>query len=382
VIPLSRAFIGQEEIEGVAEVLSSGWLIHGKKTAEFERRFAAYIGVKHAVALNSCTSALQLAIQALGLRGEIIVPSFTFVASVNAIITAGCTPVFVDVEFSTRNIDAELIEEVITEKTVGIMPVHFGGQSCRMDRIIEIAERHGCAVIEDSAESIGAAYDGRKTGSFGVGCFSFFPTKNMTTGEGGMVTTNDDTLAARVRRLSGHGIQKGTMDRASQSFPWRREAVEPGYNYRLTDIQAAIAIPQLAKLDMMNGLRRKHAGYLTERLRSVGGVSVPVEAERCTHVYQMYTIVLAPQYDRDRFVSLLREGGVEASVHFDPPVHLQAYYRTQRFRSTSLANTEALSRSIVTLPMFPGLTEKDCDTVVAAVMDALSRVRNERTVSD
>lgn len=374
-IPLSRVSIGREEIEGVAEVLSSGWLIHGKKTAEFERRFAGYIGVRHAVALNSCTSALELAIRALDLEGEIILPSFTFVASANSIVTTGCTPVFVDVDPATRNIDPGLVEKAISEKTVAVMPVHYAGLACRMDRIMEIAGRHGLAVIEDSAEAIGAEFGGRKTGSFGTGCFSFFPTKNLTTGEGGMVTTNDDAVAARVRRLAGHGIQKSTMERVAQLRPWRRDAAEPGYNYRFTDLQAAIGLPQLAKLDGMNALRRKHAERITRGLRAIEGVSVPAEAEGCLHVYQMYTVVLAPGFDRDRFVALLREGGVEASVHFDPPVHAQSYYRARAFRGTPLPNTEALARSIVTLPMFPGLTEADCDAIVAAVAETLPRAR-------
>ena len=243
-IPLCIPNIDEKEIERVKEVLLSGWLAHGPQNKELEEEFSKYIGVKHAVALNSCTSALQLAIEAQDLKGDVIVPSFTFVASGNAIVTAGCTPVFSEIDYDTCNLDPSKIEENINEKTVGIMPVHYAGQSCKMDEIMEIAEKHDLAVIEDSAETIGGTYNGKIAGSFGTGCFSFFPTKNMTTGEGGMLTTNDEDLARTVNTFKGHGISSTTWGREKEKRPWIRAAILAGYNFRMSDVLAAIGVEQ------------------------------------------------------------------------------------------------------------------------------------------
>ncbi len=242
-IPLSKVHVAQDEINLVEKVLRSGWLIHGPYTRKLEEDFAKYTGSAFAVALNSCTSALQLALQASDVKGEVIVPSFTFVASANAIVNAGCTPVFVDIRPDTCNIDSNLMEKAITKKTVAIMPVHFAGQSCCMDKICKIAKRYNLLLVEDSAEAIGAEFNGKKTGSFGVGCFSFFPTKNMTMGEGGMITTNDAQLVNKVRAYIAHGIDKTRK----KPFLWQREAVYAGFNFRLMDIQAAIGLAQLKK---------------------------------------------------------------------------------------------------------------------------------------
>ncbi len=375
-IPLCIPNISEEEISAVAEVLKSGWLAHGPKNEKFEEGFAKYVGVDHAISVNSCTSALQLAIQASSLKGEIIVPSFTFVASANSIVTAGCKPVFAEIDFETRNIDPEDIRKRLTKKTVGIMPVHYGGQSCRMDEIMEIAEKHDLVVIEDSAESIGAEYSNKKTGSFGIGCFSFFPTKNMTTGEGGMLTTNDDKIAQTVRTYKGHGIATSTWMRDKKDEPWLRDCVLPGYNYRLCDVLAAVGLEQLKKLDRMNDLRRKHSEYLTKGL-DFENLQTPVEMKKAKHVYQMYTVTVdRKKVDRIKFISSLREMGVGASVHFDPPVHLCTYYRKANgCKEGDFPVTENLSKSIVTLPMFPGLTKEQLDHLVSSVGEAINNSR-------
>ncbi len=371
-IPLSVPDLGEEEIERVIKVLKSGWLAHGPQNEELEKKFADYIGVKHAVALNSCTSALQLAIQASGLRGEIIVPSFTFVASANSIVTAGCRPVFAEIDYDTCNIDPGKIEEKITEETVGIMPVHFAGQSCRMDEIMEIAEKHDLVVIEDSAETIGGTYRGRMAGSFGIGCFSFFPTKNITTGEGGMLATNDEELAEKVKALKGHGISTTTYEREKREKPWLRAAVLAGYNYRMSDVLAAIGVVQLKKLDKMNEARRKHAHYLNEKLKEFEEIYTPVELKECKHVYQMYTVKLSENVDRTTFIKKLREAGVGASVHFDPPVHLQPYYMEMfGCKKGDLPITEKVSESIVTLPMYPQLKWNELDFIISTIVNIL-----------
>ena len=374
-IPLCIPNIGDEEVQAAVEIIKSGWLTHGPKNTEFEEEFAKYIGVKRAISMNSCTSALHIAIQALGIRGEVILPSFTFVASANAVITAGARPVFADIYYDTCNINPGDIEEKVTENTEAIMPVHYGGQSCEMDRIMEIANKHHLAVIEDSAETIGGEYKGQKVGSFAIGCFSFFPTKNITTGEGGMFTTNDDVLADKVKALIGHGISSTAFAREKSEKPWFRSASFAGYNFRMSNILAAIGVEQLKKLDEMNEKRRMHARYLNERLRDIDEIDLPVEDKCCKHVYQMYTIKVKNQY-RDNFVHQLRKKGIGASVHFDPPVHKQAYYMENGYGNVDLPVTEKVANSIVTLPMYPQLTQEELDTIISEIK-AVSVKKND-----
>lgn len=371
-IPLCVPFMDDVESDAVCEVLKSGWLAHGPKCREFEELFAKYVGVKHAVTLNSCTSALQFAIMAQEKSGEIIVPSFTFVASANAIVTSGCKPVFAEVEYDTRNINPADIENKITKDTVGIMPVHYAGQVCRMDEILEIADKHGLFVVEDSAETIGGLYNKGMGGSFATGCFSFYPTKNMTTGEGGILTTNDDKVKGFASTMRGHGISSSTWARERVEKPWFRAAVMAGFNYRMCDILAAVGVVQMKKIDEMNELRRKHAAYLNKKLDGLSGVTVPFEMPGCKHVYQMYTITLDDAVDRTKFLALMRENGVGASVHFDPPVHLQPYYMdAYGCKKGDFPVSEKLSETIVTLPMYPGLCKEDLDYVVDAVAGCL-----------
>ncbi|MBW2974413.1 DegT/DnrJ/EryC1/StrS family aminotransferase [Candidatus Woesearchaeota archaeon] len=366
-IPLCKPFISEKEIELVKEVLESGWLAHGPKNKEFEEAFSAYIGTKKAISVNSCTSALHLAIQAMNIKGEVILPGFTFVASSNSIITAGAKPVFCDIEYDTCNLDPEDVRKKISPETEAIMPVHFAGHPCRMDEIMEIAEEHDLKVIEDSAETLGGTFEGRKTGSIGdVGCFSFYPTKNITTGEGGMVTLNDEGLAAKIAALRAHGVLSSTFEREKLQEPWLRAASYAGYNFRLCDVLAAIGLVQMSKLEEMNDLRRKHSVYLNKNLNH-DRIDLPVELEKCRHVYQMYTIKVK-DIDRTKFILQLREKGIGASVHFDPPVHLQPYYKGFNCK---LPVTEKVSKSIVTLPMFPGLTKEELDYILNCIDNVL-----------
>ncbi len=370
-IPLCPPNVGDEELQAVKEVLNSGWLAEGPKNKEFEEQFAKYIGVTEAVTLNSCTAALFLAVKGLGIKGEVILPSFTFVASANAIVTAGATPVFAEVEYDTCNVDAADIERRITPRTEAIMPVHFGGQAVDMDAIMNIAAKHKLAVIEDSAETIGGTFKNKKTGAFATGCFSFFPTKNMTTGEGGMLTTNDHQLAEKVRALAGHGISKSTLQREKEKKPWLRSAMYAGYNFRLSNILAAIGVEQLKKLDAMNRMRREHAAYLSKGLAGVAGIELPVEKQDRLHVYQMYTIKV--KKNRDEIVLKLREKGIGASVHFDPPVHLQAFYQENYgIKKGDFPITERIADSIITLPMYPTMKQSDLDFIVETVKNIVN----------
>ncbi len=369
-IPLCVPNVDDNEIRLVTEVLRSGRLTYGPQNEIFEDRFAQYIGVKRAISLNSCTSALYLAILAQGITGEIIVPSFTFVASANAIVNAGATPVFAEVDYDTCNLDPLKIEDKITSRTQAIMPVHYAGQPCQMDKIMAIAKKRRLVIIEDSAETIGGKFAGKRTGSFGVGCFSFFPTKNLTTGEGGMITTNDEKLADRIRAYTAHGISKSTLEQKKES--WRtRAAVLPGHNFRMSNVLAAIGVEQLKKLDEMNESRREHAQYLNQRLSSIDEIDLPVEKENCWHVYQMYTIKLK-NFSRTEFIQCLRQRGVTASVHFDPSVHLQPYYqREYGYRKGELPITEKVAASIVTLPLYPQLSRDELDIIVSSIKDVL-----------
>ena len=373
-VPLCKPELNEKEINSIKEVLDSGWLAHGPKVKEFENRFAKYIGTKYAISLNSCASALQAAIMAHELNGEIILPSFTFPASANAIENAGCKPVFVDIREDTFNIDANEIKKNITDKTVGIMPVHYAGQSCEMDNLMELAEQHNLVIIEDSAEAIGTLYNDKKTGSFGTGCFSFYPTKNMTTGEGGMVTTDNKKIAEKVKAIRGHGIVKGAYERNKLNIPWIRVASMSGYNFRMNEISAALGLRQLEKLDEMNEKRQKLAEYMTKKLSKFRRITTPYLDPKGTHVYQMYVIKLNKNVDRDKFTIFLRENGIEASVHFDPPVHLHTYYSEKYgYNEEDLPITEKISKQIVTLPMFPSLTKNQIDLIVNVIEKALRK---------
>jgi len=365
-IPLAKVHLNQKELKAVKQVLSSGWLTHGPKNQEFEEMFAKYVGSKYAVSLNSCASALFAVIKALNITGEIILPSFTFVASANAIVTAGAKPVFAEINYQTVNIDPQDIKRKITKKTQAIMPVHFAGQSCQMDEIMKIAKKHNLYVIEDSAEAIGAEYNRKRTGSFGIGCFSFFPTKNITTGEGGMVTTNDKNLIQKIKTIMGHGIPKMTNQRVKQNKPWFRTAIMPGYNFRMSNILAAIGVEQMKKLNKMNQLRRAAAVHLNKGLKDVKEIELPIEMPQAKHVYQMYMIKLK-KGNRDALVKKLKQKGIEASVHFDPPVHLHPAYRIKQ----KLPLTEKLSQSIITLPIFPQMTKKELNYIINNIREIL-----------
>ena len=249
------------------------------------------------------------------------------------------------------------------------MPVHFSGQSCDMKPIMEIAEKHNLKIIEDSAETAGGEYYKRKTGSFGIAaCFSFYPIKNMTTGEGGMLTTNDDSLARDVSILKAHGIAKDTLAREKERKPWLRNAIKPGHNFRMCDVLAAIGLIQLKKLDEMNDMRRKNASYLNKNIMSEL-IEKPVERSNCKHVYQMYTIKISG-IDRDSFVSELNKKGIKASVHFDPPVHLQDFYLNMGYKG-DFPTTEKLAKNIVTLPMFPHMNKEQLGEIVNSIEEVI-----------
>lgn len=369
-IPLSVADVGEEEARAVRETLLSGWLTSGPRNAEFEAAFCRATGVRHAASCNSGTSALFLALLAEGIRGEVIVPSFTFVASVNAVATAGATPRFADVDESDGMLSAATIEAAITPRTEAVMVVHYAGQPADMDPVAALCAKRGLRLIEDSAETLGGTYKGRHPGAWATAGFSFFPTKNITTGEGGMVTTADEAVARRVRALVAHGIEKDLHERMKATRPWERTALRPGYNLRMTNMAAAIGVVQLAKLDRMNDRRRAVAKRYAEGLADLPLV-LPSERPGRRHVYQMYCPRVREGGDRTALVEDLRRRGVEASVHWEPACHEMPAYAPLGATDADLPATARIVDRVFSLPMFPGLADAQVDAVIAACRESL-----------
>ena len=363
-----------EEINAATEVIKSGRYVKGPNVKGFEQEFANFVGSKHAVAVQSGTAALIAALLAAGIKhgDEVITTAHTFMATGNAILIAGGKPVFADVEDDSMNIDPAQIKKAVTTKTKAIMPVHLYGQTVDMDPILELADEKNLKVIEDAAQAVGAKYKGDSCGTFGdIGCFSFYPTKNITTGEGGMLTTNNDGVAEKAKALKAHGIVSTAFERERKERPWLRQAEVAGYNFRLCDVLAAIGVAQMKKVDRMNDERRAIAKKYDRAFAGIDALDLPVEAEKCRHVYQMYTVKVGKQIDRQAFVGKLRESGVQASVHFDPPVHLQPYYRKTGWKKSELRVTESVAEKIVTLPIYAGMGREQSDCVVSAVENAL-----------
>lgn len=370
-IKLTSPSFDRREGKAVNDVLRSGWVAHGPKNHEFEAALCAFFGVRHAIAVNSGASALQLALIACAVHGEVIVPSFTMSATVNAVVAAGLKPVFADVDGETGNISPASVAEKITKDTTALMPVHFAGQCCDMDAITSIARRHHLRVIEDAAETCGGRWRGKMAGTFGTaGCLSFWASKAITTGEGGAVLTDDNRIAQNVRTISAHGIATTTMERGKSLRPWRRDTIMLGYNFRLSNVAAAIGVEQMRKLPELNRRRRRHAKQLGDLLSGVDGLTLMALRAPAEHVYQMF-VVKVPSRVRDRFVMALRARGIEASVHFDPPVHRQTFYR-KNYPCAALPATEKLARQVVTLPLFPRMTSAQVKAVAAGVKRELS----------
>jgi dTDP-4-amino-4,6-dideoxygalactose transaminase len=354
--------MGEEEKQAVLAVLESGQLAQGPVAEAFEREFAAWCGAKHAIAVNSGTAALHLLMLAHGVQAgdEVITSPFTFISSANAALFVGARPVFVDIEPETYCIDPSKVEAAITERTKVIMPVDLYGQPAAIAELREIADRRGVVLIEVACQAHGAAIGRARAGGFGVSAsFSFYPTKNITTGEGGMVTTDDGAIAERVTVLRQHG--------ASERY--HHDLL--GYNFRLTDIAAAIGRAQLKKLDRWNEARRRNASILDEGLSGTPGVRTPRERPGCRHVYHQYTVFI--EGDRDRFQAGLRELGIGTAVHYPVPVHRQPLYQKLGYRDVSMPVSERAAEHVLSLPVHPGLSESDLDRIVEAVRKVAAR---------
>jgi dTDP-4-amino-4,6-dideoxygalactose transaminase len=352
-IPINKPLIGEEEVQAVREVINSGILTGasiegGPKVREFESRFASFIGSKYAVAVSNGTAALHLALLAAGVGpgDEVIVPPFTFVATATAVLLVGAKPVFADINPETYNIDPENVRKVISSKTKAIIPVHLYGLPADMDPIMEIANDYNIIVIEDAAQAHGASYKGHMVGSIGhMGCFSFYATKNMTTGEGGMVTTSSKEYWERLRMLRTHGQVKGYDPHIL------------GYNYRMPEIEAAIGLIQLSKLPRFLEIRKRNANVLSEMLSDVKGIRLPYEPSGSKHSWYLYTISV--NKDRDMLLKKLNSIGIGASVYYEIPVHLTPLFRGIGFSEGMFPNAENAARQVLSLPIHPGLSEND-----------------------
>ena len=353
-IPISRPYIGEAEKKAVLEVLDSGMLVQGPRTAKLEEKFAAVCDTRYAIATSSGTTALHVALLAHGVGegDEVITTPFTFIASVNSIIYTGARPVFVDIEQETFNINPALIEAAITPKTKAIMPVHLYGYPCDMEAILDIAHRHNLVVIEDCAQAIGAEYKGKRVGGFGIGCFSLYATKNVMSGEGGMITTDDESLAQTCRMIRNHGMQR------------RYYHDMLGYNFRMTDLHAAIGLAQIDRLEEFTAKRRANAQYLNNRIESV---ITPQVRHGYEHVWHQYTIRVDGGRDRATAVKQLNDAGVGTGIFYPVPANKQAYLVEMGLGDVSVPVAEKLAKEVISLPVHPQLSQTDLETIVAEV---------------
>ena len=381
VLPFNKADIGEEEIAEVVDVLRSGWLTTGPKVREFEQEFAAMVGAKHAVAVNSCTAALHLALEASGLRegDEVLVPTVTFAATAEVVTYFKAKPVLIDCVQDTLNLDTDRIEEVITDKTKAIIPAHFAGQPCDMDRIQSIARTHGLHVIEDAAHALPARYKGKMVGGIAdFTCFSFYATKSITTGEGGMVTTDNAEWAARVRMMSLHGLSRDAWNRYSAEGSWYYEILSPGFKYNLTDIAAALGLAQLKKCDRFWKTRERYATLYHEGFQDLPEIICPQAAPHVQHAWHLYVIQLdldRLRIGRNEFIQRLQQAGIGCSVHFIP-LHLHPYYRDMYgYQPNDLPVSNMVFQRILSLPLYSKMTEADIDRVIATVRSLVKESR-------
>ncbi len=375
-LPLAKATISDEERKAVEEVLNSGWLTTGAKVKEFEENMQQYLGVKKAIGLTSCTGGLHIALAALGIGpgDEVIVPAYTFVATAHVVEWLGARPVLVDVEKDTFNIDPIAIEKAITPRTKAIMPVHFAGHACDMGAIMQIASKNNLYVIEDAAHALGTEYGGEKIGNHGdVAVFSFYVTKTITTAEGGMAVTNNEELGKKLKRFGYFGVDKDAFNRYSEKGTWYYEVIEPGYKYNMDNIQGAMGVEQLKKVDSFINKRRELAYLYTKLLKDVSGVITPTEKSYTKHSYHLYPLLLnTDKVSRDQFITKLKEYNTGTSVHFIP-LHLFPYYREKYgYKKGDFPVTEWLFEREVSLPLFPSMSSQDIEYVVNVIKEVLA----------
>lgn len=358
-IPIAQPIIEEQEISAVIDVLKSGHLAQGPRVRELEERFAKFCGVKHAIATSSGTTALHIALLAheIGSGDEVITTAFSFIASANCVLYVGGSPVFADIEPEYYTLSPADIARRITKKTRAIIPVHLFGQPCDMEAITKLAQEHNLAIIEDACQAHGAKFGNRSVGSFGTACYSFYPTKNMTTIEGGMITTDDPVIAKKARLIRNHGSHQRYLHESL------------GFNFRMTDLAAAIGLSQLSRLKTWNEIRQSNAEYLTKSLAGLSGISTPLTREDVTHIFHQYTIRVS---ERDKLVERLSDRGIGYGIYYPIPIHQQPLYRNLGYVD-SLPHTEKAAQEVLALPIHPSVSRKDLDFI----RDTIVSVQNE-----
>lgn len=385
-VPFHRAPVGEEEAQAVSEVIRSGWMTMGPKTFEFEKEFAKYVGAQHAIAVSTGTAALHLSLEAAGVQAgdEVLLPTTTFTATAEAVTYVGARPVLVDIDPVTMNIDSEDAARRITPRTKAIIPVHLGGQPCDMDEIHALARVHRLRVVEDAAHAVPSEYHGKRVGQISeFTCFSFYATKTLTTGEGGMITTDNPEAAARMRLMRLHGVERDAWKRYRGDGSWFYEVLEAGFKYNLTDFQSAIGLVQLAKCDVMNQARKGIAQRYSDAFSSREELVIPTVREDRGTSWHLYILRLHLDHlnkDRNSFIEALRRRGVACSVHFIP-LHLQPYYRrAYGYQPGDFPRAEREYHSCLSLPIYPGMTEIEINHVISAVLDTAAESRIVRAV--
>lgn len=374
-VPFHKPYIADEEVDSVIESIKSGWLTLGPKTVDFERSFKDYIGTRNAIAVNSCTAAIHLSlrVRGVGMNDEVIIPAVNFASAGEVTCQEGAKPVLVDIEKETANINVRDIESSISKKTRAIIPVHYGGQPCEMEEILEMAGKNNITVIEDAAHALPSLYRGKKIGTIGdIGCFSFYATKTMTTAEGGIAITTNDEWAERMRILRLHGISKDAWKRYSDEGDWYYEIVEMGYKYNMTDIQAALGLAQLKKLEWMCERRKIIAEKYIEAFKDISEIDLLELREDRTNSWHLFPVLLkleALSIDRKLFIERLKEKGIGTSVHFIPLYRHPFYRKNFSYDAKDFPNSEWFFQREVSLPIYPSMSEQDQEYVIENVVD-------------
>ncbi len=368
--PAYEPWISKEDEKIISKTLKQSMLTLGPQLEKFEADFCKYSKSKYAVAVSNCTAALHLSLMALGIKkdDEVIIPDLTFVADANAILACNAKPVIADINKDNFFLSVSSIKKNITKKTKAIIPVHIYGQVCNIDEILEIGHDHNLKVVEDCAHAVGTFHKSKHVGTLGdTGCFSFYPTKNITTAEGGMVTTNSKKLAEKIRQLRSHGMTKSLKSRYSSGYPWVFDISEPGYNYRMDELRAALGITQLKRIKKINQLRLNASLYYHKNLQNIQGIILPDMVNDKTHSYHLYTIRVTRPYklNRDKLFKKLKDNGIRTTVYW-MPIHMYSAYNKLSRRS-DVKNTKKIYNEILALPLFPNITRKHQNLVINCI---------------
>lgn len=384
-IPFAQPLFGKEEKSEVAKALDSGWVTLGPRTKQFEEEFAIYTGAKYAIALTSCTAALHLSLIALGIKkgDEVITSSFTFVCAANVIVNVGATPVFADIDNKTWNLDPKEIEKKITQRTKAIIVVHYGGHPADMDEIEGIAKKHKIPVIEDCAHAIGALYKGKKIGtSNNINCFSFHAIKNMSTGDGGMITVNDEKLAQTFGTLRLHGMSKDAWKRHSSAGSWKYDIILPGLKYNMSDIAAAIGIHQLHKLDKFNAIRKAYTKLYNNGFKKIAEITIPFVSKDIVHAHNLYSVIIdwsKLNITRDQMIEELKKYQIGANAYFMAS-HLFSFYKENYGHTEGeLPVTEFVSNNLISLPLYPKMKKSDVLYIIKIVKELITSSQKKTT---